>query len=258
MYKISLIGSGRVAWQLAQALENSGHIIGEVWSRTPENAASLADHLYSTHVQNHLDFSESCSKIFLVSVADKAIEEVANQLILPPDAIVAHTAGTMPMELLQPASEQYGVFYPLQTFSKERKPGWQEIPLCLEAVDEKTLHHLKEIAGTLSRQVICLDARSRKVLHLSAVFACNFTNHMIRISEELLEDQGIEPEVLHPLISETLRKSMEIGAKRAQTGPAAREDMLILSRHLELLESRPDYAELYKLISKNIIHYNKK
>lgn len=257
MYKISIIGSGRVGWHLAQALENGGHCIEEVWSRNPENAAALTDHLYSAGVQEHLDFSESNSRIFLLAVADKAIEEIATQLLLPPDAILAHTAGTLPMELLQPATERFGVFYPLQTFSKERTPDWREIPLCLEAADKKTLKHLRKLAGSVSQQVLDLDAGQRKVLHLSAVFACNFTNHMLRISEELLADKGIEPEILHPLISETLRKSMEIGPAKAQTGPAAREDNLILSRHLEELENQPEWAELYYLISQSIIRHNK-
>lgn len=257
MYRISIIGSGRVGWQLAQALENNEHCIEEVWSRHPGNAADLVGHLYNARVQEHLDFSESRAQIFLLAVADKAIEEVVDQLMLPPNAILAHTSGTLPMELLQPACERYGVFYPLQTFSKERNLVMEDVPLCLEAVDKKTLKHLKRVAGSISRQAIEISAPKRKVLHMAAVFACNFTNHMLRISEEILENHQIESNILHPLISETLEKSLEIGAEKAQTGPASRQDMQVLAHHLEQLEQQPEWAELYYLISEDIIRHKK-
>lgn len=257
MYRISIIGSGKVGWHLAQALENAGHCIGEIWSRNPENSAALVDHLYDAQVQAHLDFSESHSKIFLLAVADQAVEDVVQQLMLPPGAILAHTSGTLPMELLQPASDCFGVFYPLQTFSKEKAVAFEEIPFCLEAADKGTLRHLKGIAGSLSKLVYELDSSKRKSLHLAAVFACNFTNHLLRISEDLLKAENMDPHLLHPLIAETIGKSMEIGAENAQTGPASREDMQVLEMHLEQLDSDPKWAELYYLISQDIIRRKK-
>lgn len=255
-YRISLIGSGKVAWQLAQALENAGHYIEEIWSRQPEHAALLVDHLYAARVQPTLDFSHSRADIFLLTVTDRAVGAVAEALMLPPAALLAHTSGTLPMEVLEQAAGSYGVFYPLQTFSKEKKPDLSEVPFCLEASDKKGLKRLKKLAASLSSKVYELDGDKRKVLHLAAVFACNFTNHMLRISEDILEEEGLDTQLLHPLIMETIDKSMRMGPARSQTGPALRGDQPVLAAHLELLEDRPEWAELYYLISQDVMrHY---
>lgn len=253
MYRITILGSGKVAWHLAQALENAGHCIEEIWSRNPFHAEELVDHLYAANVRTQLDFSDSKARIFLLSVSDAAVEEVARQLILPPGAILAHTSGTMPMELLQTASLSYGVFYPLQTFSKQKGVVFDEVPFCLEAVDGETLKHLHKLASGLSRKVYEIDSKERKVLHLSAVFACNFTNHMLRISGEILKEADIDTGLLFPLISETIEKSMMVGPKNAQTGPAVRQDLEVMATHIEQLEQQPKWAELYYLISQDII-----
>ena len=253
MYKISIIGAGKVAWQLAQALEYAGHTIAEVWSRDPANAASLVDHLYAAEVQHSLDFSQSTAKVFLLSIADTAVPEVVQQLMLPPGSLLLHTSGTLPLELLAPAANSYGVFYPLQTFSKGRPVNIREVPFCLEASDKKSMKHLKALAGSLSKRVYELDGAKRQGLHVAAVFACNFTNHLLRISEEILDEHGVEPELLHPLLAETIQKSMAIGPEEAQTGPAVREDRPVLAAHLQQLERHPKWAELYYLLSEDII-----
>lgn len=253
MYRISFLGSGKVAWHLAQALENAGHYIEEIWSRNPSHAEELVDHLYAARTQAHLDFSNSKARIFIMCVSDAAVEEVARQLILPQGAILVHTSGTMPMELLQPASPFYGVFYPLQTFSRQRGVAFDEVPFCLEAVDEETLRHLYKLASGLSKKVYEIDSDKRKVLHLSAVFACNFTNHMLRISGEILNQADIDTQLLYPLITETIEKSMAVGPENAQTGPAVRRDDEVMATHIEQLEHQPKWAELYYLISQDII-----
>ena len=258
MYSISIVGAGRVGWRLAQALENAGHYIEEIWSREPENAARLVDHLYNARVQQELDFSNSRAEIFLLALTDTAAPEVAAGLMLPPGALLAHTSGSLPMEILAPAANRFGVFYPLQTFSKERVVDLSEVPFCLEASDRKSLAVLKKLAGSLSSKVVELDAAKRKVLHLAAVFACNFTNHLLHISEEILEEGGLDTQLLYPLIMETISKSMELGPSQAQTGPAVREDHQVMEAHLQKLEEEPGWAELYYLLSQDIIRWNKK
>lgn len=253
MYRISIIGAGKVAWQLAQALENAGHTIVEVWSRNAGNAVRLVDHLYAAEVQHSLDFSLSNAQVFILSVADAAAPEVVRQLMLPPDSMLLHTSGALPLELLAPAANRYGVFYPLQTFSKGRPVDFREVPFCLEASDKKSLKLLKGLAGTLSKQIYELDGAKRQVLHVAAVFACNFTNHLLHIAEEILDEHEIEPVLLHPLLAETIQKGIAIGAKEAQTGPAVREDRPVLAAHLQQLESHPSWAELYYLLSEDII-----
>jgi predicted short-subunit dehydrogenase-like oxidoreductase (DUF2520 family) len=252
-YRISVIGAGKVAWQLAQALEDAGHYIEEVWSRHPENAARLVDHLYAAKRHPSLDFRESRATLFLLSVTDKAVPELADELLLPAGAMLAHTSGTLPMEVLQPAATSYGVFYPLQTFSKEKKTDLSIVPFCLEASDAQGLKVLKKVAASLSNHVQVLNGAKRKVLHLAAVFASNFSNHMWRISEDILGEEGMDTQLLHPLIAETIEKSMRIGPARSQTGPAARGDHAVLEVHLQQLEERPEWAELYYLISQDII-----
>lgn len=251
--RISLIGAGKVAWQLAQALENAGHCIEEVWSRNPANAAVLVDHLYGAHVEEGLDFSHSQAQVFLLAIKDSAVREVVEQLMLPEGALLAHTSGSLPMNVLEPACEQYGIFYPLQTFSRGRKISLEEVPFCLEAADKKSLSQLKKLASSLSRKVYEMSAADRKKLHLAAVFACNFTNHLLRISEDILSAQEMDLQILHPLIAETIEKSMQIGAEQAQTGPALRQDNEIMASHLEQLEGQPEWAEIYYLLSQDII-----
>lgn len=241
-----------MAWQLAQALENAGHYIEEIWSRQPERAAQLVDHLYAARVHPSLDFSDSRADIFLLAVTDSAAAAVAEALMLPAGALLAHTSGTLPMELLEPAAVSYGVFYPLQTFSKEKSPDLSEVPFCLEASDKKGLKRLKKLASSLSGKVYELDGDKRKVLHLAAVFACNFTNHMLRISEDILREEEIDTQLLHPLIRETIEKSMQMGPAQSQTGPALRGDQPVLEAHLEQLEEHPEWAELYCLLSRDI------
>lgn len=253
MYRVSIIGAGKVGWRLAQALENAGHYIEEVWSREPVNAARLVDHLYSARVQETLDFSNSRAEIFLLAVTDTAAPEVAASLMLPPAALLAHTSGSLPMEILAPAANRFGVFYPLQTFSKERVIDLSEIPICLEANHRRSLSMLKELAGSLSGKVVEMDAAKRKTLHLAAVFACNFTNHLLHISEEILEKGGLDSQLLYPLIRETISKSMELGPAQAQTGPAVRDDHQVMEAHLQKLEEKPEWAELYYLLSQDII-----
>lgn len=257
MNRISLIGSGRVAWQLAQALENAGHTIEEVWSRNRQNAARLVDHLYAARVHASLDFSHSRAEVFIVSITDAAVGEVVESLMLPPDALLLHTSGALPLEVLAPAANSYGVFYPLQTFSKGRMLDFSQVPFCLEASDKKSLKQLKRLGASLSSRLYELDGAKRRVLHVAAVFACNFTNHLLHISEEILEEQQIERELLHPLIAETVQKSMELGPASAQTGPAIREDRPVLEAHLQLLQQHPQWAELYYLLSEDIIRQHK-
>lgn len=253
MYKISFIGSGKVAWQLAQALETAGHTIEEVWSRNAANAARLVDHLYAAEVHQSLDFSLSRASVFILSVTDAAAPEVVQQLMLPPDALLLHTSGALPLELLAPAANKYGVFYPLQTFSKGRSLDFREVPFCLEASDKKSLKQLKGLAGSLGSRVYEISGAKRKVLHVAAVFACNFTNHLLHIAEEIMGAHGMEPELLHPLIAETVQKGWEVGAKAAQTGPAVREDRPVLAAHMQQLEGHPEWAELYYLLSEDIM-----
>lgn len=253
-FKIALIGAGNVAWQLAPALEDAGHEITEIYSRDLAKAIEVTERVYSAEAKNDLDFSESQAQIFILAVKDSAIPEVADAVILPEGSILVHTSGTMPLDILGYSSASFtGIFYPLQSFTKGKKIEMDEVPFLLEAEDEETFQKLKKLAKSLSPMVYKVRSRDRKAVHIAAVFASNFSNHMIRIAEEIMRRQGLDFEMLKPLIIETISKSLQLGAKKAQTGPAVREDYETLEEHFRFLKYNEQVAEIYRIISQDII-----
>ena len=252
--RIAFIGSGNVAWHLAPALENAGHVIVEVYSRTKKNAEKLVDRLYQAEINPDLDFSNSTAELFIISVTDDEIAEVAQELALPEGAIVVHTSGAQSLgELGYTATENIGVFYPLQTFSKSKKVDISNVPICIEADDEYTENYLVQVAKTISKNVQLVSSADRKALHVAAVFACNFTNHCLMLSEQILNSKKLDFDILKPLIVETINKGLELGPANAQTGPAKRHDFQTLDHHMEFLSENEELAELYRLFSQNIV-----
>lgn len=253
-FKIAILGAGNVAWNLAPALEDAGHEITEVYSRDIRKAKEITERLYSTEPTDNLDFSESKAQIFILAVKDSAISEVADEVILPEGSILVHTSGAVPLDVLGYSSASYtGIFYPLQSFTKGKKMEMDEVPFLLESEDEEILQKLKKLAKSLSPMIYTVRSKDRKAIHVAAVFASNFTNHMIRIAEEIMRRQGLDFEMLKPLIIETISKSLQLGAKNAQTGPAIREDYETLEDHHRFLNYNEELAEIYRLISQDII-----
>ena len=251
---ISFIGSGNVAWHMAPELENAGYVVMEVYSRNIKNAGKLIDRLYQAAPKTDLDFSESTSQVFIIAVSDDSIEEIAKEVIVPADAVVVHTSGSKPIEVLGFApTPNIGVFYPLQTFSKHKKIDFNDIPICIEAENRYTWKLLKAMAGQISGRVYKVDSGSRQALHIAAVFACNFTNHLFTIANDILNKNDLDFEILKPLIVETINKSLELGPRHAQTGPAMRGDMEVLDKHVKALKNNKSYANIYKSITQNIL-----
>lgn len=256
MIRTSFIGSGNVAWHLAPALDNAGYPVREVYSQNPKHAAALIGRLYEAHVNISLDFSASASKIFIIAVSDDALQDVAQKLILPDDAIVVHTSGSQPLSILDDAgSQNMGVFYPLQTFTKTKKIDFKSVPIFVESETSHVEKALMKMAKAISGKVKRINSEERKALHVAAVFASNFTNHMLTIAREITRQNDLDFEWLKPLIAETLNKSLEIGPQKAQTGPAVRGDFAVLERHMEFLRENPQWAEIYRVLSQNIIDY---
>lgn len=256
-FKIAILGTGNVANHLVPALENAGHTITEIYGRNIEDAEKLTEKVYVADAKSDLDFSESKAEIFILAVSDVAISDLADEIILPEESILVHTSGTVPLGTLGYSSASYiGIFYPLQTFSKGREIDFADVPFLLESEDQETLQKLKKLAKSLSPSVFVVKSKDRLALHVAAVFASNFTNHMIRLSEEIMGRQGLDFEMLKPLIIESVSKSLEIGAKRAQTGPAIRGDYGTLDYHFQFLNYNEQVAEIYRLISQDIIDIN--
>lgn len=254
LLNIAIVGSGNLAWHLAPALENAGHSVKQVYSRNKKNAKKLIERLYAAELNTDLDFSDAALDVILIAVSDDAIESIAQEIILPNGAILAHTSGAQSLEKLGYASADYtGVFYPLQTFSKVKAVTFEKIPVLIESEEKYTRKQLQKLAAGISKSVYEVSGSQRAYLHVAAVFACNFTNHMLSISEQILKGQKLPPQLLHPLISETINKSMEIGAKEAQTGPAYRGDMQTLEKHVEMLAQDERIAEIYTVITQHIL-----
>ena len=185
---------------------------------------------------------------------------MVSHLVLPESCIVIHTSGTKYLDELRQLIEIYsdvpaetGVFYPLQTFSREVPISFTDIPLCIEASEPKIEQVLIQLAQDISNVVYLMNSAERRILHVSAVFACNFTNHLLTISKRILDAEHLEFDLLKPLIRETIRKAMEApDPAMVQTGPARRGDQQIIETHLDYLERYPAWQGMYEVLSESI------
>ena len=247
MMRIVLLGSGNVArhlFEVIQSIENFK--IVQVVSR---NAESLVYFEASTEVTTDFDALAE-AEIYLLAVSDDAIAELAVR-INRPKALVLHTSGSIPLQHL-PKTSRRGVFYPLQTFSRDIEVDFRNIPICLEAENETDYKILEDLAHKISGSVYRVDSDQRQQLHIAAVFVNNFVNHLLYIGQEICQEQQLSFEILQPLIRETIRKAAEISPYDAQTGPARRNDGNILQQHREQI-SDPRFQDIYSTISKSIM-----
>lgn len=247
---IVLIGAGNVATQLGLALQTAGFRIVQVYSRT-ENAATLLSSRLQTSYTTDIRKINPDAELYIFSVKDDAILPVLQQM-QPVQGLCAHTAGSVPADIFRPYTRRYGVFYPLQTFSKEKNVSFEHIPVLYEANNEEDENLLRKIAGKLSDTCLCVDSEKRKYIHLAAAFACNFTNYMYTLAAGILEEQDIPRQLLFPLIEETASKVRTLHPREAQTGPAIRHDTKTMRKHLELL-SDESKRKIYEVISNSII-----
>ena len=248
-YKVVFIGAGNVATHLSQALKQSGCTILQVYSRTEASASILAQKLqvpYST------DLSEINvnADLYIFSVKDDAIVDCIKKL--PPlNGMFVHTAGSVPLSIFEGFTQRFGVIYPLQTFSKERNISFSNVPFFIEASNKQDEQMLYDIVHLISGNISVLSSDKRKYLHLSAVFACNFTNHLYDLAAQILEEQNLPFDLLLPLIDETTAKVHRMIPHKAQTGPAVRYDEQVIQNHINLL-SNDNNKKIYDIISKNI------
>ena len=252
--KLCFIGAGNLATRLAITFTNTGFEIVQVYSRTEDSAKLVAEKLntkYTTQISSLVKDAD----IYFVALKDSAVQKVLNEFDFN-DKLLVHCSGSMPMSVLSAYAKDYGVFYPMQTFSKERNVDFKTIPIFIEANSEKTLDVLNELAHKISDSVTALDSEKRKSLHIAAVFACNFANHCYAMAAKYLESKDLPFEILRPLILETAQKVQELHPKDAQTGPAIRFDENIVNAHLNELKDKPDLQELYNSISKSIFEHH--
>ena len=232
--KIVLIGRGRLATNLEHALLSAGHEVASINSRTLEALPLEAD-------------------VYIVAVKDAALADVIRAATKGRESqLFVHTAGSMPMDIFKGLTVHYGVFYPMQTFSKERLVDFNDISVFLETNDDVSMERLKMLSTTLTTHIYELDSEGRKHLHLAAVFACNFVNHCYALSAEVLAAKGLPFSVMLPLVDETAQKVHELAPREAQTGPAVRGDQNVMQMQANMLAGNPAVKQIYEALSNDI------
>lgn len=245
MKSIVLFGAGNVATHLHKALSRTSKFrVIQVYNHKPESLIP-----FSTGVKTTTSMQEVLpADIYLIAVKDDAIPQIVKEL-KQRDALVVHTAGAVSMDILERFPRR-GIFYPLQTFSKNKDIDFRSIPICIEANNEKDLGLLEDLAGSISEKFYRINSAQRKSLHVAAVFVSNFVNNLYAQGEAICQENNIPFEILHPLILETAQKITVMSPGEAQTGPARRNDIQVIQSHLSLLKE--DQKEIYSLLTQSI------
>lgn len=244
---VSIIGAGNVAFHLARAFVENTIQVKQIYNRTLHKAEIIGE-------ANKIAFTDKISELepadlFVIAASDAAISELSLHIPFT-DTMVVHTSGSIPMSALK-GNYQKGVFYPLQTFSKGRNLEYDDIPIFVEAENPENAKNLYDLAFRISNHVEIIDSQQRAKLHLAAVWVCNFVNHLYQKGEELTQAAKLDFNYLKPLIAETAAKIDELSPKQAQTGPAKRNDEIVINKHLEMIDNELD-KDLYKKLSESI------
>lgn len=254
--KMVIVGTGNIAWHLARAFRQSGIDITHVISRSMERASLLAADTNAIPL-NDPEMIKEQPDCYLLCVTDGALPEV-QATYSGKGSLVVHTSGSTGINVLSAQGNETGVFYPLQTFTKGVSMEYSHIPFLVEGSGEIASARLKRLAGKISRKVHMIDSQQRMKIHVAAVFACNFSNHLSAIADRLMQESGLSFDLLRPLVGETTRKLQSMPPSEAQTGPAVRNDLGTIEKHLESLGNKPEEQELYRLLSDNILRYTNK
>ncbi len=258
-YNIALIGAGNLAWHLGPAFENNGHRISLVFNRTKKNAHQLMDRLYRAELKKNLNFSNDPVDLIMIAVSDVVIKEIVSEIVMPEGCQLVHTSGCQPLSVLEKsAAASIGVFYPLQTFTKGIQIDFREMPVFLESSSKSGIEQLLQLSKGLSKNIFKINSDQRRAVHLSAVIATNFSNHLFSIAKKILDERQIDFDLLKPITQSMVHKIFTVGPEAGQTGPAIRRDLETMDLHMEMLENKEDLMEIYSLISKHIIESHKK
>lgn len=246
MIKIIILGGGNVAHHLARVFKNSTKVsLIQIFNRSLNSIKDLEKHVEITNNYRKLKNAD----IYIISVSDTAIDKVSSKMDIG-NALVVHTSGSTSLNILK-NHKRTGVFYPLQTFSKDRNIDFAEIPICIETSNNEDLKLLELVAESISKSIYKIDSKQRKQLHIAAVFVNNFVNHLYAIGDDICKERNIQTDILHPLIKETAKKIESMNAFDAQTGPAKRGDSSIIKKHISNLNK--NQQEIYKLLSNSIV-----
>ena len=247
MKNITLIGSGNVATHLGLALKENGFNIKQVYSKVLKNAEKLSLILEAEAINKLEKLTDS--DLTILSVSDNAIETILKNI---KDRPIVHTSGYTGINIFNKKFNNCGVIYPLQTLNKEVSLEFSETPLCIEANNPIFEKKITKLAYSISKHIIALDSEKRKSIHIAAVFASNFTNHMLSIAYDLLKEKNIDFSILLPLVNQSIKKIKNNNPKDVQTGPAKRKDINIINHHMHDIKNTR-IKKIYKTITDSII-----
>ena len=250
---VSIIGTGNVGWHLAKALYDAGLEVRHIISRSYMRAKEVAQMVNATPLSSSKEIT-SVPDLFIICVSDNAIADVVKDY-MKSGALVVHTSGSTGMEVFGKSSKNHGVFYPLQTFTRRIEMDYNSIPFFIEGASPEIEALLLGVAMKISGSCFVVNSENRRKIHVAAIFACNFSNHLVSIAHKLLQEEGLEMNLLLPLVEQTIAKLKTVDPLSAQTGPAVREDWQVIDSHLKALEDMPKEKELYQLLTENIIRY---
>jgi len=248
MLNVVVLGTGNVAYHFIKAFEKATDVqVVQVYNHSPKSLKAF-DSYHTTTELSELKKAD----LYLICVKDDKVEAVANAIPFSEHAIVAHVSGSVP---LLKTKHKDAVFYPLQTFSKDKAISFVGLPVCIETEQEEDFDVLHQIAEHLNAKVYAVNSVQRQELHLAAVFVCNFVNHLYHAGHEICRNKDLPFDVLKPLIQETAQKILSKSPKEAQTGPAKRNDLSTIERHIEQLKGSP-YKDLYRYLTTSIQNAN--
>jgi len=252
--KITLIGAGNVGYHLGKRFSKKGIIVRQIYSRQLKNAQFLAKKINGEPISEFTEV-DAKSDLYIIAVKDDAIASVAKALSKNKGMkgkLVVHTSGAATSETISTCFSKFGVFYPLQSFSKARKIRFANIPICVDAGQPKDLKKLLKLGALISNTVATINDKERAILHVAAVIVNNFTNHLFYLGQQITAKEQIDFDLLKPLITETVLKIANHSPLDMQTGPARRQDEKTIKKHLAYLRKFPNYPHLYTLLTKSI------
>jgi predicted short-subunit dehydrogenase-like oxidoreductase (DUF2520 family) len=253
--KVVIVGAGNVATVLSKVIHNAGHEIVQVLSRN-ENHAKVLAQLFNCDSGSFRSSAYKQADIYILAITDTALYHLEEYVQLK-NKLVVHTAGSVSIEVLKNISSGYGIIYPLQSLIKSSEEDY-EIPLLVDGSNPEVLTILEDFSKTLSNNVTKADDQERLKFHVAAVLVNNFTNHLFAVADEFCEKENIDFEKLYPLIDETIRRIKLHSPQTVQTGPAIREDIYTLGKHLQILSDHPDLKYLYLKLSESILKLHQK
>lgn len=252
--KVVIIGGGNVSYHLIRSITSSGHKLVQIYNRTLSNLSTYSS---SVNITGQINSVSLNADIYIICVKDTAIADIARGLRLK-DKLVVHTSGNRSMDLLKDCSSKYGVFYPIQSFTKNIPINFKKVPIVIEANTAEVCNELDAFSRTISNHVVKLNETDRMKLNAAGVFVNNFTNHLYTLMQDYLNKENIDFSILQPLIQNTVDK-LDLGSPaEMQTGPAIRGDDETIESHLALLEDYPDLKEIYERVTEKIRKHYKK